>query len=184
MMHRFTGFKNLAPAGALWVTAGAAEASLSLCRSTRCFLSGSFSARLPNLCSARPPSESMNHVAAAASTAPLPLQPDSCYGNRHKQAPTDSQCARPSGCHPFSLQQKSLSVTGKSRPRPQTLRLLMKTCRGCLAQKHISASSQKMPNKNSSFRWISVDREVIITNYRRLQSFLSRVFNAQGHEAL
>lgn len=56
------------------------------------------------------PSPSVNLAATTAAAAasapptsafvPMPSRPNGCCGNRHKQAPTENQCARLSGRHP------------------------------------------------------------------------------------
>lgn len=84
-----------------WLTEQLRPDFLSICRSTRCFLPGSSELCRQSFCSAAPPWLSVNYIAATAGTIPLPLQPGSCYGNRHKQAPTDGEHVRHSGCQPF-----------------------------------------------------------------------------------
>lgn len=67
-----------------------------------------------------------------------------CYGNRHKQDPTELVWVPIfPAVTPISAT-KTLTVTGEFPPRLQTLRQWMETCRGCLAIKHFCVMKENV----------------------------------------
>lgn len=97
-----------------------------------------FRTPLPNICSARPPSPSMNH-AGATTTSAMPW-PSAAWRLPWQQTQTRTQQSRrrgrPSGCHPSPCNKRRSVSQARARPRPQTPRQQMKTCRGCWVMEH------------------------------------------------